>query len=161
MAGQSYDSVVSKVEKFNGKSDLDFRSWLRTFERGCTIAKKDDDLIKGQVLMMCLSGQTLAVAEQLEEEKKTQQKFSELKGRLESVFTTVARQEAKMVKFENRIQRILESEDGFMLSLVKLYSAANPDAGEAVSTKAITRRFMNGIMKEDNLHIFFVIVLMR
>ena len=37
---------------------------------GCTIAKKDDDLIKGQVLMMCLSSQALAVAEQLEEEKK-------------------------------------------------------------------------------------------
>ena len=48
----------------------------------------------------------------------------------------MARQEAKMVEFENRIQRIQESEDEFMLSLVKLYSAANPDAGEAVSTKA-------------------------
>ena len=38
---------------------------------------------------MCLSGQALAVAEQLEEEKRTQQKFSELKVRLESVFTTL------------------------------------------------------------------------
>ena len=43
-----------------------------------------------------------------------------------------------------------------MLSLVKLYSAANPDAGEAVSTKAIKRRFMNGISNEvrQSLYIF-------
>ena len=43
-----------------------------------------------------------------------------------------------------------------MLSLVKLYSAANSDAGEAVSTKAIKRRFMNGISNEvrQSLYIF-------
>ena len=61
-----------------------------------------------------------------------------------------------MVEFENRIQQIQESEDKFMLSLVKLYSAANPDAGEAVSMKAIKRRFMNGISNEgrQSLYIF-------
>ena len=69
--------------------------------RGAAQLLKRTMISKGQVLMMYLSGQALAVAEQLEEEKKTQQKFSELKGRLESVFTTVAWQEAKMVAFEN------------------------------------------------------------
>ena len=88
--------------------------------------------------MLCLSGQASPVAEPLEEEKKTPQKFSELKVRLKSAFATMARQEAKMVEFEIRIRRIQESKDEFMLSLVKLYSAANPDAGEDVSTKAIS-----------------------
>ena len=112
--------------------------------------------------MLCLSGQTLAVAEQLEKERKTQQKFSELKVRLEFLFTTVARQEEEMVEFENRIQRIQESEDGFMLLLVKLYSAANPDAGEDVSTKTIKRRFMNGISAEVRQSLYiFVMTLVR
>ena len=156
MTSQGFNSVFSKVEKFDGKSDVDFSSWLRSFDRCCTIAQKDDALIKGQLLMLCLSGQALAVAEQLEEEKKAQQKYDEIKSRLESVFQTMATKEAKMVEFENRIQRIEESEDEFMLSLVKLYTAADPDAADSVSKKAIKRRFMNGISNEvrQSLYIF-------
>ena len=75
--------------------------------------------------MLCLSGQALAVAEQLEEEKKAQQKYSEIKTQLESVFETVATKESRMVEFENRIQHIEESADEFMLSLIKLYRAAD------------------------------------
>ena len=41
--------------------------------------RKKDDLLKGQLMMLCLSGQALAVAEQLEEEKNAQQKYSEVK----------------------------------------------------------------------------------
>ena len=140
-----YNNVFNKIEKFEGKGDTDFGSWLRTFERACTIAQKNDDLVKGQLLMLCLVGQALAVAEQLEEEKSQQQKFSELKTRLESVFNTTANKESKMVEFENRIQRVEETEDEFMLSLVKMYRAANPDATEPTSTLAIKRKFMHGI----------------
>lgn len=157
MADKLYSHIFNKVEKFDGNGDVDFASWLRTFERCCTIAgKNEDDLIKGQLLMLCLTGQSLAVAEQLEEEKKTQQKFSDLKVRLTSVFTTAAKKEAKMQEFENRIQQIEESEDEFMLSLVKLYRAANPDANDDVATKDIKRRFMNGISNEvrQSLYIF-------
>ena len=64
----SYSTVLNKIEKFSGKGDMDFSSWLRTFERACTIAQKTDDLIKGQLLMLCLTGQAIAAAEQLEEE---------------------------------------------------------------------------------------------
>ena len=142
---QGYTSIFNKMEKIEGNGEVDFASWLRSFDRCCTIAQKDDDLVKGQILMLCLSGQALAIAEQLEQEKQAQQKFSELKPKLESVFTTESIREASMVKFENRIQQIQESEDEFMLSLVKLYKAANPDASSAVTTKAIKRRFMNGI----------------
>ena len=153
---KGFNGVFSKVEKFDGKGDVDFTSWLRSFDRCCTISQKEDALVKGQLLMLCLSGQALAVAEQLEAEKKTQQKYEEIKTRLESVFQTIATKEVKMVEFENRIQRIEESEDEFMLSLVKLYSAADPDATDAVSTKTIKRRFMNGISNEvrQSLYIF-------
>ena len=95
MASQSFYSIFSKVEKFDGKGDVDLSSWLCSFDRCCTIAQKDDDLIQGQLLMLCLAGQALAVAEQLEEEKKTQQKYSEIKVRLESVFKTAAIKEVK------------------------------------------------------------------
>ena len=55
--------------------------------------------------MLCLSGQALAVAEQLEEEHAPQQTLTALKGRLETVFHTTASKEAKMVEFENGFQR--------------------------------------------------------
>ena len=156
MASQGVLAIFSKLEKFDGRSDVDLSSWLRAFDRCCTIAQKDDDLVQGQLLMVCLDGQALAVAEQLEEEKKAQQKYSEIKVRLEAVFKTTATKEAKMVAFENRIQRLEESEDEFMLSLVKLYRAADPDATDANATKAIKRRFMGGIANEvrQSIYIF-------
>ena len=107
-----------------------------------------NDLVKGQLFMLCLGGQALAVAEQLEEVKHAQQKFSELKAHLEVVFITTANKESKMVEFENRFQRIEESEDEFMLNLVKIYIAANPDASEATSTLAIKRKFIHGISSD-------------
>ena len=106
MATQGFNSLFAKVEKFDGKGDVDLTSWLRSFNRCCTIAQKDDDLIKGQLLMLCLSGQALAVAEQLEEEKKAQQKYSEIKTQLESVFETVATKESRMVEF-NTFRRVI------------------------------------------------------
>ena len=155
-SGASYNNVFNRIEKFDGKNDTDFASWLRTFERACTISQKRDDLVKGQLLMLCVTGQALAVAEQLEEEKKAQQSFTELKARLESVFNTTASKESKMVEFENRIQRVEEGDDEFMLSLVKLYRASNPDASDVVSTLAIKRKFMNGISPElrHSIYIF-------
>ena len=69
-------SIFQKLEKFSGRSSDDLSSWIRGFERCCVIAgKSEDDLVKGQLLMLSLSGQALAVAERLEEEKKEQQKF--------------------------------------------------------------------------------------
>ena len=156
-SGKSFYSIFSKVEKFDGKGDVDLSSWLRSFDRCCTISQKDDDLIQGQLLMLCLAGQALAVAEHLEEEKKTQQKYSEIKVRLESVFKTAAIKEVKMGEFENRIQRLDESEDEFMLSLIKLYRAADPDGSDTIVTKAIKRRFMGGISSEVRQSIYIFI----
>ena len=146
-SGSNHNNVFNRIDKFNGK-DTDLASWIRTFDHACTIANKTDDLVRGQWLMLCLTGQALAVGEQLEEETKAQQPYTALKARLESVFNTTASREAKMVEFENRIQGISESEDEFMLSLVKLYKAANPDAADPATTLAIKRKFMNGISQE-------------
>ena len=74
----------------------------------------------------------------------------------ESVFETVATKESRMVEFENRIQHIEESADEFMQSLIKLYRAADPDATDVVSTKAIKRRFLGGISTDvrQSIYIF-------
>ena len=88
-------AIFNKLDKFSGHSSMDMPSWLHSFECCCIIASESDDLAKGQLLMMCLTGQALAVAEQLKEEKKTAQKYSTLKERLEDVFNTAADCEAK------------------------------------------------------------------
>ena len=63
--------LFTKLDKFDGNKNKDLNSWLRNFERCCTIAGKEtDDVVKGQLLMLCLFGQALAVAEQIEEEKR-------------------------------------------------------------------------------------------
>ena len=84
-----------------------------TFNHGCATSSgvaqspgkvlKTIVLVKGQLLGLCLTGQGLAVVEQLEEEKKSQQKFPDLKKRLDDVFQTSADMETKMAEFEQRI----------------------------------------------------------
>ena len=39
----------------------------------------EDELVKGQFLVLCLTGQALSAVEQLEEEKESQEKFPDLK----------------------------------------------------------------------------------
>ena len=123
-------SIFTKLDKFSGQNDDDLSCWFRGFNRCCVIAGKDDDLVKGQLLMLCLCGQALAVAERLEEEKQTPQKYTELKERLETVFNSEADKELKQAKFEKRHSEINETDDEFMLDLIKLHRAANPEADE-------------------------------
>ena len=77
MASSGLNILFTKLDKFDG-TNTDLQPWLRNFERCCTIAGKsaEDELVKGQLSVLCLTGETLAV---LEEEKKTQQKFPDLK----------------------------------------------------------------------------------
>ena len=56
--------VFSKLEKFTGNGSLDLRTWLRNFERCSVIADKKDDLIKGQILMLCVDGRPRAILDQ-------------------------------------------------------------------------------------------------
>ena len=139
-------SIFQKLEKFTGQQGSDLSAWLRGFERCCVIhGKSDDDLVKGQLLMLCLDGQALAVADRLEQEKKASQKFKDLKAKLEEVFNSDADKEHKQELFEKRHQEIGETEDEFMLSLTNLHRSANPDADEADLTRNVKRKFMNGI----------------
>ena len=148
MASGGNNNIFNRIDKFSGNGNIDFASWLRTFDRACTIALKTDDLVKGQIMMTCLTGQAMAFAENLELRKNAQQPYSELKTELEKVFNSAASREARMVEFDNRIQRVNESEDEFMLSLVRLYKAANPDVADATASLAVKRKFMQGITAE-------------
>ena len=132
-------AVFNKLEKYNG-SNIDLKSWLQKFNRCCRIANKVEEEIKGQLILLCLDGQALAVAEQLEYEREGEQTFEQVKNRLESVFDTSAGREQKMIVFENRIQQVNESEDKFMLELVQVYRAANPQASNEELQKSVKKK---------------------
>ena len=136
-------AVFNNLEKFIGCDDLN--PWLQKFHRCCVISGKTEENIKGQLIMLCLGGQALAVAEQLEQELEGAQTYTQVKDRLKNVFDTAANREMKMSQFETRVQSATESVDEFMLALVQLFNSANPDAANADLNKAVKRKFMQGI----------------
>ena len=152
MASSAMSIIFTKLEKFNGEADLE--SWLRGFDRCCLVANKTDDLVKGQLLLLFVEKRARAVLEELEEEKGAPQKFTECRDRLKTVFDTAASRESKMADFETRIQGIEESEDEFMLILLRLYRAANPGASPDDTNTAIKRKFLQGISPELKRGIF-------
>ena len=103
------------------------------------IAKKEGALVKDQLLMLFVEGQAKAVLEDYEEEKGAPQEFSELSDRLKAVLYTTATREAKMLMFETRVQQLQKRKDEIMISLVKLYTAAQ------VFNTAVKRKFLQGI----------------
>ena len=137
--------VFSKLEKFTGNGSLDLRTWLPNFERCCVIADKKDDLVKGQLLMMCIDGRARAILDQYEEQTATPQKFTDLKKQLEEIFDSPADREAKMTEFKTRIQHIDETEEEFMTVLLQLYHAANPEAKSEDVNSAMKCKFLHGI----------------
>ena len=50
-----------------------------------------------------------------------------------------------MAMFESRIQKVNESEEEYMLELLKLYKTANPNHADAVLLLAVKRKFLSGI----------------
>ena len=59
-----------------------------------------------------------------------------------------------MLLFESRVKKVNESEEEFMLVLLKLYSAANPNHAANVKLMAIKRKFLQGISSELRKNIF-------
>ena len=110
--------VFSKLEKFTGNANVNLNEWLKSFERCCVIADKEDDLVRGQILLLCVSGRAKACLDQFEDSKQEPQKFSALKEQLKAIFDSPSDREAKMADFEQRIQNIDESEEEFMTSLI-------------------------------------------
>ena len=80
--------VFTKLERFTGNGGSDLNTWFRNSERCCVIANKTDDLVNGQLLMLCVEGLVaLAVLEDLEELKElkgTPQKFTDIVTKLQS-----------------------------------------------------------------------------
>ena len=65
----SSNIIFSKLEKFTGNGDINLHQWLCNFDRCCVIAKKSDDLLVGQILMLCIDGRAKAILGQFEDEK--------------------------------------------------------------------------------------------
>ena len=105
--------------------------------------------------MMCVDGRARAILDQYKEQKATPQKFTDLKKQLEEIFDSPADREAKMTEFETRIQHVDETEEEFMIVLLQLYRAANPEAKEDVNS-AVKCKFLHGIndILRDNIFIF-------
>ena len=58
------DDFIWKAWVCNEKDNLwGLLSWIQKCNKICAIPQKNDDTIKGQIVMLCLEGQELAVAE--------------------------------------------------------------------------------------------------
>ena len=79
--------LFANLEKFNG-SNADLIPWLRQFDRCCVVANKTDENVKGQLLLICCTGQAKAILENFEEEQGTAQNYTALKGVLENHYNT-------------------------------------------------------------------------
>ena len=148
-------NVFSRLPKFTGvDGGPDLHTWLKNFERCCTIAEKKDDLVQGQLLMLSVEGRALAVLEQVEEEKGSQLKYSDLKQSLTMVFDSPADREARMTEFESRVQHLHETEEEYMLALIKLFKAANHDVKPEDVNRAVKRKFLNSISADLRHNVF-------
>ena len=78
--------VFSKLEKLTGNANIKLSEWLKGFEHCFVITDKQDDLVRGQILMLCISGHAKACLDQLEDSKQEPQKFSALKEQLKAIF---------------------------------------------------------------------------
>ena len=85
------------MDKFTGPGlSPDLQTWLTNFECCCTITEKTDDLVQGQLSMLSVEGQALAIFEWLEDEKGSQMRNSHLKKALIAVFDSPADREMHM-----------------------------------------------------------------
>ena len=48
--------LFTQLDKFTSNEATDLATWLRNFERCCVVANKDDDTVKGQLLMLFVDG---------------------------------------------------------------------------------------------------------
>ena len=146
--------IFGKLAKFTGDGDVDLRQWLKSFERCCLIAEKTDDLVKGQLSMLCVEGRAKATLDQFEDEKKSAEKYSDLKTQSSTVFDSATDRAAKMTEFEREIEKQDESEDELMTNLLQLFRAANPEAKTEEINRAVKRKFLQGISDELRRNIF-------
>ena len=131
----------TKLSKYSGDITEDLNTWLREFNRCALIANKTGDVLKAQYLMMCLDGRAKAVLENYESEQTNPVGFNALVEKLKEVFDNTSSRESKMSMFEVRIQQVTESEEEYMLELVKMFRNANPDVERVTIDAAVKRKF--------------------
>ena len=143
-----------KLKKYNGDLSEDLSTWLREFERCCLIAHKTDMLVKGQYLMLCVGGRAKAVLDDYETELGAAQNFDALVTKLTDTFDSTTSRETKMTMFEERRQQIGETEEEFMLQLLRLYKNANPTASTVAMNLALKRKLLQGVSPSLKKNIF-------
>ena len=144
----------TKLSKYSGDITEDLNTWLREFNRCALIANKTGDVLKAQYLMMCLDGRAKAVLENYESEQTNPVGFNALVEKLKEVFDNTSSRESKMSMFEVRIQQVTESEEEYMLELVKMFRNANPDVERVTIDAAVKRKFLQGISPELKRNVF-------
>ena len=157
MAG-SVSYIFSTLEKFADDSNTTLDQWLKKFDRCCIVAGKADGPlgnVKGQLLFLYVEGRARAILEEYEETLDAgPQTYEVLKAKLKEHFESASTKEQAMKKFETRVQKIDESEEEFMLDLVKLYGLANPTHDAAIKLAAIKRKFLNGVSPDLRRNVF-------
>ena len=77
----------TSLGRFDGSDNQNMKSWFRLFDECCIRAGQGkDDIVKGRLLMLCLSGEALKVVEKMEEDCKEQQTYTSLMNQLLHVF---------------------------------------------------------------------------
>ena len=156
MAASSF--IFSTLEKFSDTSKSSLSEWLNKFDRCCIVAKKADGEegnVKGQLLLLYVEGRARAILEEYEEAQGGNPlTYAVLAAKLKEHFESASSREEAMKKFEMRMQNVNESEEEFMLGLLKLYSLANPNHAADIKLAAIKRKFINGISEELRRNIF-------
>ncbi len=140
--------IFSTLQKFSDGDATDLNAFLSKFDRCCVVANKvDADVpIKGQLLMLFVEGRARAALEEFELSNGGQQQtYAALVAKLKEYFDSAEARETSMTLFEARVKKINESEEEFMLQLLRLYQTANPDHDAAVTLLAIKRKFLAGI----------------
>ena len=150
--------IFSTLERFSDGNKTGLNTWLKKFDRCCVVANKvdgDNGNIKGQLLLLFVDGRARAILEEFEETQGGQpQTYDALIAKLKEHFDDVTTREYGMKLFENRIKKLNESEEEFMLDLVKLYSDANPGHSAAIKLEAVKHKVLQGISPELRRNIF-------
>ena len=96
--------------------------------------------------MLFVEGRASAILEEYEQTQGGNQlTYAALAQKLRDHFDSAETRENSMSMFEGRIQKVNETEEEFMLDLLKLYQTANPDHAAAVTLLAVKRKFLAGI----------------
>ena len=140
--------IFSTLGKFSDGNGTELNTFLNKFDRCCAIANKTDGdtPVKGELLMLFLEGRALAALEEYElTQDGVHQTYAVCIRKLKEYFDSTSARESSMILFENRTKQMNESEEEFMLQLLRLYTTANPDHVAAVTLIAIKRKFLAGI----------------